>query len=53
MREAHRGMNINEIEYVTAVDDILGVLRQQAIDEQTRKDVLAIAYSLKGEIVNV
>jgi hemoglobin len=53
MRDAHRGMNISEAEYVAAIDDILAVLRKHSCDEQTVKDVLAIAYSLKGEILHV
>lgn len=53
MADAHRGMNINEAEYMAATDDILAVLRKHQIDEQTQKDVLAIAYSLKGEILHV
>ena len=53
MKDAHRGMNINEAEYVAALDDILTALRKHDIDEQTQKDVLAIAYSLKGEILHV
>lgn len=53
MRATHRGMNINEAEYMAAVDDILAVLKKHSLDEQTQKDVLAIAYSLKGEILHV
>lgn len=53
MREAHRGMNISATEYVAAVDDILRVLRKHELDEQTQKDVLAIAYSLKDEILHL
>lgn len=53
MRDAHRGMNVNATEYMAAVDDILSALRKHRIDEQTQKDVLAIAYSLKGEILHV
>ena len=53
MKDAHRGMNINEAEYMAATDDILAALRQHGIDDQTQKDVLAIAYSLKGEILRV
>ena len=53
MRDAHRGMNVDETEFVAALDDILGVLQQHGIDERTRNEVLAIAYSLKGEIVHV
>jgi hemoglobin len=53
MRDAHRGMNINEAEFVATLDDILLVLRKHGVDEATQKDVLAIAYSLKNEIVHV
>lgn len=53
MLDAHRGMNISATEYMAATDDILGVLSKHGIDEQTQKDVLAIAYSLKGDIIHV
>jgi hemoglobin len=53
MQNAHRGMNINEAEYMAATDDILTALRKHRIDEQTQKDVLAIAYSLKGDILHL
>lgn len=53
MHDSHRGMNINEAEYMAAVDDILAALRNRQLDEQTQKDVLAIAYSLKGDILHV
>jgi hemoglobin len=53
MTGAHRGMNINTEEYFAAVDDIMSTLQKHGIDEQTRTDVLAIAYSLKGEIIHV
>ena len=53
MRDTHRGMNINEAEYMATIDDILAALRKHGIDEQTQKDVLAIAYSLKEEILHL
>lgn len=53
MGDAHRGMNVSEGEYMAALDDIMAALRQRAIDEQTQKDVLAIAYGLKGDIMHV
>lgn len=53
MQAAHRGMNISEAEYMAALDDILAGLRKCSVDEQTQKDVLAIAYSLKGDILHV
>jgi hemoglobin len=53
MRSTHRGMNVSPAEYMAAVDDILAALVKVGVDDQTRKDVLAIAWSLKGDIVHV
>lgn len=53
MKTAHRGMNISPAEYVAALDDILASLATAGIDEPTRNEVLAIAWSLKGEIVAI
>lgn len=53
MRAAHKGMNISEQEYLAVMDDIMEALGKNGIDEATRKDVLAILYSLKGEIIRV
>jgi hemoglobin len=51
MLETHRGMNVSETEYMAVIDDILGALRKHEIDEQSQKDMLAIAWSLKDEIL--
>lgn len=51
MPETHRGMNISVEEYMAAVDDIIGAMEDRGLGEETRKDVLAIAYQLKPEIV--
>jgi hemoglobin len=53
MKSAHRGMNISPAEYMAAVDDIVAALVKVDVDEQTRKDVLAIAWSLKGDIMQI
>lgn len=53
MPEAHRGMNISVAEYVAAVDDIMDALEGNGVEESARKDVLAISYGLKGEIVRL
>jgi hemoglobin len=53
MQDAHRGMNISEAEYMAAIDDIMSVLRKHGKDEQTQKDVLAIAFSLKDGIMRL
>ena len=51
MPTAHRGMNISPAEYMAVVDDIMLVLDQHNIDEESKKDVLAILWSLKGMII--
>ncbi len=53
MREAHRGLNISEAEYMAAIDYILAVLDRHEIDPQTRQEMLGIAYSLKDDIMHV
>lgn len=53
MPETHRGMNISEAEYMAVLDDILNAMRGNGIDEATQNDILAIAYSLKDEILHV
>ncbi|MGG7646119.1 group I truncated hemoglobin [Rhodovulum sp. YNF3179] len=51
MPEAHRGMNIGEAEYMAATDDILSVMESHGYHADVRKDVLAIVYALKDEIM--
>lgn len=53
MRSAHAGMNISEQEYLAVMDDIVSALTKNNIDEKSRNDVVAILYSLKGEIIRV
>jgi hemoglobin len=53
MLTAHKGMNISEQEYMATMDDILLALDKNGIDEDSKKDVLAILYSLKEQIIRV
>lgn len=53
MQSAHIGMNISQGEYMCVIDDILFALDKKNVDEQSRKDVLAILYSLKDQIIGV
>jgi len=53
MIETHRGMNVSAAEYMAAMDDIMNTLQAHDIDEQSRKDMLFIAYSIKGEIMHL
>lgn len=52
METAHKGMNISPAEYMHAIDDIFKALDKNSINEDTKKDVLAILWSLKGMIVS-
>lgn len=51
MTSTHTGMNISAAEYMCVIDDVLQVLTQHNIDEESKKDVLAILWSLKGMIM--
>lgn len=53
MLAAHKGMNVSEQEFLAVTDDIVGVMNKNGIEEDAKKDVLAILYSLKGEIIRV
>jgi len=53
MLATHKGMNISEQEFVAVVDDAMAALQSNGIDADTRNDVLAILWSLKGEVIRV
>ena len=52
MPTTHKGMNISPSEYMYVIDDIIQVLEKYKIDEGSKKDVLAILWSLKGMIIS-
>ena len=51
--DTHRGMNINEQEFMEVVDDILNALELNNINQNEKDEVLVILYSMKNEIVRV
>jgi hemoglobin len=51
MPEAHRGMNIGADEYLAVVDDIMQALGEFEYPPDVCNEVLGIAYSLKGQIM--
>lgn len=53
MVATHKGMNISEQEFVAVVDDAMAALESNGIDAATRHEVLAILWSLKGEVIRV
>ncbi|MEJ2054004.1 MAG: group 1 truncated hemoglobin [Calditrichaceae bacterium] len=52
MPTTHQGMNISAAEYMYVIDDIMGVLKKHFINEESKKDVLAILWSLKETIMS-
>jgi|SRR5690606_33239507 len=52
MVTTHKGMNISPAEYMHVIDDIFIALNKQSFDEEIKKDVLAILWSLKNMIVS-
>lgn len=50
---AHKGMNINEQELVAAIDDVVAALQKHGIGQQEINDVVAILYSLKGQVLRL
>ncbi len=52
MHTTHQGMNISAAEYMHVMDDIMGVLEKHQIDEESKKDVLAILWSLKETMMS-
>ena len=53
MLSTHRGMNISEQEFIAAVDDVFEAMDKNQLDDDVKKDVLSILYSLKSEIIRV
>lgn len=53
MLTTHTGMNINDEEFNAVVDDVLAAMKSNDIDEPERNEVLAILWSMKGDIVHV
>jgi len=52
MKAAHRGMNINEMEFNAVVDDVLAACEMHKVAQQERNEVLAILWSVRKDIVN-
>ncbi|OZA23154.1 MAG: group 1 truncated hemoglobin [Hydrogenophilales bacterium 17-64-11] len=51
MLATHKGMNINDTEFVAVCDDVLKALDKHNVGKRERDEILCILYSLKGDIV--
>lgn len=52
MDATHRAMNINEMEFNAVVDDVMAALDKNGVGQQEKNEVLAILWSVRGDIVN-
>ena len=50
---SHKGMNISEQEFIAAIDDMLAAMTKNGYDQTEKNDVVAILYSLKGDVVRL
>ena len=48
----HRGMNVNEQEFVAATDDLLAVMRKRGVPEREQQEVLAAFFAMKDEVLH-
>jgi hemoglobin len=53
LRAAHAGMNISEQELIATIDDFVAAMRDQGIGDAEVNEVVAILYSLKGEVLRI
>jgi hemoglobin len=51
MRAAHAGMNANEQELVATIDDVVDAMNAHGVGQAEINEVVAILYSLKGEVL--
>jgi hemoglobin len=42
MLGAHKSANVSEQEFLAAIDDIVGAMNKNGIDEESKQDILAI-----------
>ena len=50
---AHKHMNIDERELISAIDDAMTAMTRNGYEQAEKNEVLAILYSLKGDVVRV
>ena len=53
MVDAHLGMNINEREFISTIDDILAALEKNGVGQTEQHEVVAMLYSLKDQVIHV
>ncbi len=53
MLGTHKGMNIDEGEFMAVLDDALIAMQKLKIQQREQEEVLFVLYSMRGDIVRV
>ncbi len=53
LKDTHRGMNVNEQEFVSATDDLLAVMRRRGVGDREQQEVLAAFFAMKDEVLHL
>jgi hemoglobin len=53
IRSVHSGMNISEQEYLATMEDIVAAMNAHGVGQAEVNEVIAILYSLKGDVLRV
>jgi hemoglobin len=51
MLETHKGMNIDEAEFMAVLDDALSALDKNNVGQREKEEVLYVLYSMKAQII--
>lgn len=52
MLDAHRTMNISHREFMAVVDDVMRALEKNGIGPREQNELLALLFSLKGQVIH-
>lgn len=52
MRDAHAGRNISHREFMAVTDDVLEALERSGVGAEEQAEVLALLFSLRGEVIH-
>lgn len=53
LRAAHTGMNVSEQEFMATIDDIVAAMDDQQVGAAEAGEVVAILYSLRGDVMRI
>jgi len=51
LKSVHAGMNVSEQEFLATIDDIVAALESHGVGQVETGEVVAILYSLKGDVL--